>query len=178
MHYSTDTSEIKSAIEKFGHTVVNVFYVKQNQTNIPLSLFFVDLKPSENNKHIYQIESLNYTKIKFEPPNPKRTIPQCSKCQKYGHTQAYCYHSSWCVKCAGSHPTKQCPRKERSEHVKWVLCDGNHPANYKKCTVYKDIQKRTLPPLCINHDRINQHVLLQPHNAPRNSYATALTSHQ
>jgi PAX-interacting protein 1 len=47
MHYSTDTSEIKSAIEKFGHTVVNVFNVKQNRTNIPLSLFFVDLKPSE-----------------------------------------------------------------------------------------------------------------------------------
>jgi translation initiation factor 2 alpha subunit (eIF-2alpha) len=71
MHYSTDISEIKSAIEEFDHMVVNVFNVKQNRTNIPLSLFFVDLKPSENNKDIYQIESLNYTKVKFEPPRPK-----------------------------------------------------------------------------------------------------------
>jgi hypothetical protein len=55
MHYSTDTSEIKIEIEKFGHTVVNIFNIKQNQTNTPLSLFFVDLKPSENNKDIYQI---------------------------------------------------------------------------------------------------------------------------
>jgi hypothetical protein len=178
MHYSTDTSEIKSEIEKFGHTVVNVFNIKQNRTNIPLSLFFVDLKPSENNKDIYQIESLNYTKVKFEPPRPKRTVPQCSKCQRYGHTQAYCYHSPRCVKCAGSHPTKQCPRKERSEQVKCVLCEGNHPANYKGCTVYKDIQKRTFPPLRINQDRINQQVLPQTQNAPRNSYAATLTSHQ
>jgi hypothetical protein len=50
MHYSTDTREIKSEIEKLGHTVVNIFSIKQNKTNIPLPLFFVDLKPSENNK--------------------------------------------------------------------------------------------------------------------------------
>jgi hypothetical protein len=76
MHYCTDTSEIKSEIEKLGHTVVNTFIIKQNQTNIPLSLFLVDLKPSENNKDLYQIEILNYTKVKFEPPRPKRSIPQ------------------------------------------------------------------------------------------------------
>jgi len=110
MRYSTDTIEIETEIEKFGHTVVNIFNIKQNQTNTPLSLFFVDLKPSKNNKHIYQIETLNYIKVKFEPPRPKRNTPQCSKCQRYGHTQAYCYHSPRCVKCAGSHLTKQCSR--------------------------------------------------------------------
>jgi hypothetical protein len=68
--------------------------------------------------------------VKFEPPRPKWTIPQCSKCQRYGHTQAYCYHSPWCVKCTGNLLTKHCPRKERLEHVKCALCDGNHPANY------------------------------------------------
>ena len=26
------------------------------------------------------------------------------------HTQAYCYHSPRCVKCAGNHSTKHCPR--------------------------------------------------------------------
>jgi hypothetical protein len=27
------------------------------------------------------------------------------------------------------------------------LCGGNHPVNYKGCTVYKDLQKKTQPPL-------------------------------
>jgi hypothetical protein len=88
MHYSTDTSEIKSEIEKLRPAVINIFNIKHNRTNIPLPLFFFDFKPSENNKDIYLIETLNYTKVKFEPLRPKRNIPQCSKCQKYGHTQA------------------------------------------------------------------------------------------
>ena len=93
MHYSTDISDIKTELENSGHTLVNIFNIKQNRTNITLSLFFADLKPSGNNKDIYQIETLNYTKVKFEPPSPKRNIPQCSKCRRYGHTQAYCYRS-------------------------------------------------------------------------------------
>jgi len=147
LHYSTDTHDIKSENRSLGHIVVNIFNIKQSRTNILLPLFFVDLKPSANNKDIYLIETLHYTKVKFEPPRPKRTIPQCSKCQRYGHTQAYCFHSPRCIKCAGSHLTKQCLRKDKSDNVKCVLCDGNHPANYKGCTVYKDLQKRTFPPL-------------------------------
>jgi len=72
---------------------VNIFNIKQSRTNIPLPLFFVDLKPSANNKDIYLIETLHYTKVKFEPTRPKRTIPQRSKCQRYGHSQVYCFHS-------------------------------------------------------------------------------------
>jgi hypothetical protein len=71
MHYCTDVENIKSAIEHHGHTVINVYNIKQQRTNIPLSLFFVDLKPNENNKDIYQIETLNYIKVRFEPPRPK-----------------------------------------------------------------------------------------------------------
>jgi hypothetical protein len=52
-------------------------------------------------------------------------------CQRYDHTKNYCHLKSRCVKCAGSHGTTQCPRKERSSDVRCVLCGGNHPANYK-----------------------------------------------
>jgi uncharacterized membrane protein (DUF485 family) len=31
--------------------------------------------------------------------------------------------------------------------VRCVLCGGNHPASYKGRTVYKDLQKKTYPPL-------------------------------
>ena len=146
MHYSTDTNDIKTELEKLGHKVVNIFNIKQIRTNIPLPLFFDDLKPSENNKDIYQIETLNYSKVKFEPPRKKRNIPQCSKCQRYGHTLAYCDHNPRCVKCAGNHPTKQCLRTEKSDAVKCVLCEGNHPANYKGCAVYKELQANLRTP--------------------------------
>ena len=33
-----------------------------------------------------------------------------------------------------------------SNDVKCVLCDGNHPANYKDCGVYQSLGKARFPP--------------------------------
>jgi hypothetical protein len=107
----------------------------------------VDLKPAPNNKEIYNVEFLQQCKVKFKPPKQSRTIAQCANCQHYGHTRNYCHLKPRCVKCAGSHSTSQCLRKEKSNDVRCVLCGGNHPANYKGCMIYKDLQKKTFPPL-------------------------------
>jgi hypothetical protein len=42
--------------------------------------------------------------------------------------------------------TQAVSKKKKSENVKCVFCDGNHPANYKRA-VPKDLQKRTSPTL-------------------------------
>lgn len=147
MHPSTDTDEIKAALLDLDHSVTNIWNMKQASTNNPLHLFVVELQPKSNNKDIYNIKNLLHCRIKFEPPRPKRTIPQCSNCLAYGHTKTYCRRSPRCIKCAGNHASIDCSRKERSENVKCALCDGNHPANYKGCSVYKDLQKQKYPPL-------------------------------
>ena len=43
--------------------------------------------------------------------------------------------------------TSECPRKEKSKDVKCVLCEGNYPANYKGCNVYKELQQKSFPTL-------------------------------
>jgi hypothetical protein len=176
LHYSTDTQDIRAAIESHGHIVVNVFNIRQARSNTPLPLFFVDLKPNENNKEIYLLRTLLYTKITFEPPRPKRTIPQCTKCQRYGHTQAYCFHTPRCVKCAGSHHTSQCTRKDKSGAVICVLCSGNHPANYKGCTIYKELQKRTFPQSHRRQDAKRPQDNQPLRTTPPSSYAATLGS--
>ena len=147
LHHSTPPNEINDALKSIGFDVINVANVKQRLTKNPLSMFYVNLKQSPNNKEIYKIENLLYTKIIVEPPRKKREIPQCHKCQRYGHTYKLCSHDPRCVKCAGSHSTITCPRKEKSKDVKCVLCNGNHPANYKGCNVYKELQHKTFPPM-------------------------------
>jgi PAX-interacting protein 1 len=77
-------------------------------------MFFVDLKQAPNNKEIYDITSLLRHRVKFEPPRQKRELPQCARCQHYGHTKAYCQLRPCCVKCLGDHATALCPRKEKS----------------------------------------------------------------
>jgi hypothetical protein len=50
MHYSINPEEIKTEIEKLGHMVTNIWNIKQYRTKLPLSMFFVELKPALNNK--------------------------------------------------------------------------------------------------------------------------------
>jgi hypothetical protein len=84
------------------------------------------------------VEYIQQCKIKFEPPKHKRDIAQCANYQRYGHAKNYCHLKPRCMKCTGDHLTNQSHRKERSSDVRCVLCGGNHPANYKGCTVYKE----------------------------------------
>ena len=71
---------------------------------------------------------------------------------QYGHTKSYCHRTPKCVKCAGSHQTLHCQRKNISDDVKCVLCSGNHPANYKGCAVYQDLRKSKYPQPKIQND--------------------------
>jgi hypothetical protein len=50
MHYSFNLEEIKTEIENLGHTVTNIWNIKQYGTKLPLSksFFFVELKPAPN----------------------------------------------------------------------------------------------------------------------------------
>jgi hypothetical protein len=67
MHYSINPADIKTEIEKLGHTVTNIWNIKQNRNKLPLSMFLVEFKPAPNNKDIFLVEYLQQCKIKFQP---------------------------------------------------------------------------------------------------------------
>lgn len=144
MHFSTDLKDLKNSIEEYGHKVRNITNIRHFKTKNPLPIFFIDLEPSSNNKDIFNIEFLLNAKIHFEPPNKKKEIVQCKKCQNYGHTKTYCFQAYRCVKCGGEHDTAKCS-KLLNVPPTCVLCNGEHPANYKGCSVYRDIKMKTFP---------------------------------
>lgn len=125
--------------------ISNIWNVKQRKTKNPLPIFYVDLKPKANNKDIYNIKLLMNTCVQFEAPHAKREIPQCTRCQRYGHTKNYCYNNPRCVKCAENHLTSDCPRKTRDEEVRCVNCNEHHPANYRGCMIHKQLQQKIYP---------------------------------
>jgi hypothetical protein len=71
MHYSINPQEIKTEIENLGHTVTNIWNIKQYRTMLPLSLFFVELKPAPNNKDIFNVEYIQQRKKNSNHPNTK-----------------------------------------------------------------------------------------------------------
>lgn len=171
MHHTTDIDVLKDEIQQQGHIVTNICNIRQRGTKKPLPLFFIELKQGHNNQDIYKVERLMNSRVKFEPPHQKREIPQCVKCQRYGHTKKFCNRSARCVKCAGEHATTECPRKDKNNEVKCILCNGNHPANYKGCAVYKELQKKKYPALREKQIRIPKQLVNTNLIQPGMSYA-------
>lgn len=149
VHPKTDTDELIKAIKDEGHDVLNIAPIRSKQTGYDLPMFFINLKAKTNNKEIMSITRLLYMVVKFEKPHltKRNDIPQCLRCQKFGHTKKYCHLSPRCVKCTNDHLTSECPRNIKDNNVKCVNCHGDHPANYKGCTVYQALRQKLYPEL-------------------------------
>lgn len=146
LHPTTDITFIKTELSALGFLVRNINNVRHRLSKLPLPIFFIDLEPDSANSEIFKLTSLCYTKIKVEAPYAKKDIPQCLRCQSYGHTRTYCSHRPRCVRCGELHDSSLC-LKNRNEPAKCALCGGPHPANYKGCSVHKSIIKtRKLQP--------------------------------
>jgi hypothetical protein len=131
LHYSNNIEDTKAELVAFGHTVRNIINIQNRLAKEPINLFYVDLQPANNNKEVYDITAIQNKLIQIESPHStKPHIPQCLRCQQYGHTRKYCNMSFMCVKCGGHHSSTLCT-KPRESPAKCALCGGPHPANYK-----------------------------------------------
>ncbi|KAE9530603.1 hypothetical protein AGLY_011065 [Aphis glycines] len=141
LHPSTPLSLIKEELEVRLYEVRQVTNVLHKVNKNPLPLFFVDLEPTLKSNEIFKMSSLLHCKIKIEEPYKPKTISQCFNCQQYGHTRTYCGYQPRCVRCGADHQSTACPNS-RDAPPKCAHCSQNHPANYKGCTIYKELQRR------------------------------------
>jgi hypothetical protein len=130
-------------------------------------MFYVDLEPQQNNKDIYNLQYLSNMKIMVEPPNKNHTIIQCTRCQLYGHSKSYCTRPYKWVKCGSTYMTTDC-QKSKDTPAKCALCSGGHTANFKGCTVYRDLINARHTQTGRRPDRQNvaQHAPHVPHPQP------------
>lgn len=141
LHHTTSVSDIKAMLLSLGHQVRSVRNIVSRTTKKPLPMFHVDLDPSDNNKEIFNIRSFGPAIIQVEPPKKIDEMPQCFRCQDYGHTKTYCRREFRCVKCSLNHPTKDCRKSEETPPT-CVHCKSNHTANYKGCSIYKTLMSK------------------------------------
>jgi hypothetical protein len=88
LQHTTDVEDIRQELFALGHVARNIVNVHHWLTKEPLSLFVVDLELAKNNKDIYNLTAIQNKIIHIEPPRMNRIhIPQCTRCQHYGHTQ-------------------------------------------------------------------------------------------
>lgn len=134
---SIENEEIKQELSKSFHVVsVTRLY---NKEKVPIPICAVILKPTENSKEIFKITHLFHCIVAVEPRRKSSDIPQCHRCQNYGHTKNYCKLPPRCVKCLGAHLTTEC-KKDRTDKPQCVHCGEQHPANYKGCQHYLELK--------------------------------------
>lgn len=138
LHPTTDTNSIKDELTSKGFAVRNISNIQARLSKSPLPLFFVDLDPAPENPNIFKLTSLCYTKIKVEEPHSRKDLPQCHRCQDYGHTKTYCNRDPRCVRCGKCHLSELC-EKPRDTPASCALCGEAHPANYKGCIKHKTL---------------------------------------
>jgi len=59
------TSEKEYVLENQEHIVINIWNIKEQGTDRTFAMFYVDLKPENNNKDINEIRSLFHCKIRL-----------------------------------------------------------------------------------------------------------------
>lgn len=145
LHHSTPHSAIQDEIEKTGNKISGeIINARFGPDKMPTSTFFVNIAPGPNNKAVKEIKVIHHQAVTIEDPKKRKTIPQCQRCQQYGHSKNYCMRPYRCVKCGEGHRTADCPKTDRNTPAKCALCEGDHPANYKGCDVYREILQRRL----------------------------------
>lgn len=125
-----DENKIKTDLEDLGFTPSKVvcWFNKQGK-RMPLALVILP----KTQKNIFDLDFLNYMRIRVEAQRSQRQTTQCHRCQLFGHTQFKCTASMKCFRCAQEHFSSDCPVKGQKEALSCANCNANHPANSKEC---------------------------------------------
>lgn len=113
-------------------------------------LLYFQKKDNMKIENLRRITGLFNIKVNWKYYSARSHGPtQCSICQDFGHGTENCLMKPKCIRCAGTHHSKDCPHlpaapiddqgneigkpKIPEEKVKCANCGDNHTANYKKC---------------------------------------------
>lgn len=139
LHSSCLPDRIVEDLKSNGYKIQDVVNKLSWKTKEPLNMFMLSFQKDEEISRIYNIKSILGCKVDIQPVKTSKLIPQCKRCQAYGHTHKYCSKEPRCVKCTGKHLTRDCT-KPSDVKPKCVHCGEPHPANYRGCMVAKELQ--------------------------------------
>lgn len=137
---SLSENEIKTELTDQNYPVIRVTRLL-NKNKLPLPLCAVDLENNDDGKAIFNLTTICFAVVSVEMKRKSRQIPQCTRCQRYGHTKNFCKLDPRCVRCTGQHHYSECP-KQKTAAPQCVNCGESHTANYRGCQVYQKITNK------------------------------------
>lgn len=139
LHHQWTESEILEELKTQGYKILQVSKKLSSKDKAQLDMFVLSFDRDENIDSIYKINRILHNVVEICPIKGGKLVPQCKNCQEFGHTKNHCNKVPRCVKCAKNHLTINC-EKPNNTRAKCANCNGDHPANYRGCTVAKEAQ--------------------------------------
>lgn len=139
LHHTYQPERIVEYLKNKGYKIENAVIKLSWRKKEPLNMFMLTFEKDEDINKVYGITNILGCKVEIHPLRASKLVPQCKRCQAYGHTQKYCSKEPRCVKCTGKHLTRDCV-KPALDKPKCVHCGEPHPANYRGCIVAKEMQ--------------------------------------
>jgi hypothetical protein len=120
--------DVTQCLVEAGYMHPKATRIYKGYGKIKTSMFKIILELSELPEYIY----IGYQcfKVKLFIDSPW----QCFKCQRFGHSAAFCNSKQKCVVCAGPHMLKDCTNRS----PKCSNCGGPHTASYGGCKSVKE----------------------------------------
>lgn len=167
LHKSTPTNWIREQLTKLGFQIRFLDVIRNRFSKEPLHLFEVELEKCDKStvEAFLRVNKIGNQQVTTEK-QLRLNVPQCHRCQSFGHTKNYCLRPYVCVKCAGSHPSTEC-KKNKEDEAKCANCKGGHAASYRGCTAYKEATK--------NINRSNQPAYINKQIQPRKATGPLIT---
>jgi hypothetical protein len=98
--------------------------------------FIVSVARGPDVAKVRSLTDLCGLRVKVETYNAPNGPLQCKLCQRFGHTQRNCSYALRCVACFDEYPSGKCVTPK--QQIKCCSCGGNHIANYRGCTKWKE----------------------------------------
>jgi hypothetical protein len=103
--------------------------------------FIVSVARGPDVAKVRSVTDLCGLRLRVETYNAPKGLLQCKHCQRFGHTQRNCDYAPKCVACDGEHPSGKCVTPK--QQLKCCRCGGNHTANYRGCSKWKEAKAAT-----------------------------------
>lgn len=119
---------------------------KSIKDDLNLPIYLVQISNESSVHELKLIHGLLHRCIRWEALR-KPEIPQCRRCQSFFHSASNCFLPARCVKCNESHDVGKCNQDKVSvterDKLFCVLCNKyGHPASYRGCEKYVELQNR------------------------------------
>lgn len=114
----------------------NVNQLKSRADKRPLCIFQVDLDKTPTSLKILKLSKFMHLQVSVETFKYKKRPTQCFNCNHFFHLGNNCFMPTRCLRCCGSHQTRDCTHA-KSKNPTCINClETGHVASSRKCPFF------------------------------------------